>query len=126
MRLAEREPTMEEIVVALRETRRGAGRAPPFTVVGGQRGGNRASGAAADAPNGTVGSTDVADLRDAEIERLLAENARLNERIMFLLKVIEREQTCAAEPTSEHAAVETDHSAIFRDLRTASRRNFVP
>jgi len=33
---AEREPTMEEIVVALRETGRTAARVAPFSVVGGQ------------------------------------------------------------------------------------------
>jgi hypothetical protein len=45
---AEHEPTMDEIVVALRETRRGAGRGPPLTIVGGQPGANRASGTAFD------------------------------------------------------------------------------
>ena len=84
---------MEEIVVALRETRRGAGPAAPFTVVGGRRGGKRRPDVAAEIGAQTAGSTDIADLRDGEIERLLADNARLNERIMFLLKVIEREQT---------------------------------
>ena len=46
MRLADGEPTMEAIVTALRETRRGAGRAPPFTVVGGQPGDKRVAGTA--------------------------------------------------------------------------------
>jgi hypothetical protein len=128
MRLAEQEPTMEEIVGALRETRQRAGRVPPFAVVGGQPAEGRASGsvlrggeggAAVDARSGTVGSTDIADLRDNEIERLLAENARLNERVMFLLKVIEREQARNANIAAEHAARETDRSTIFRDLRTA-------
>ena len=41
---AEHDPTMEEIVVALRETKRGAGRMPPLTVVGGHPGVNWTSG----------------------------------------------------------------------------------
>jgi hypothetical protein len=123
MRLAEPEPTMEEIVGALRETRRGAGRAPPFAVVGGQTGSEggaaRGHGAAPEARGGTVGSTEIADLRDGDIERLLAENARLNERVVFLLKVIEREQARSAELVAQRAASETDRGTIFNDLRAA-------
>jgi hypothetical protein len=120
------EPTMEEIVVALRETRRGVGRLPPLTVVGGQRAGNwmphlangnrgpaRGLDLAADTQYAAA-STDAADLRDAEIERLLAENARLNERIVFLLKVIEREQACNVA-----AATETDRGELLRDVKAA-------
>jgi hypothetical protein len=134
---AETEATIEEIVVALRETRRGAGRALPFTVVDGgqpsdncgsgtvQRGGEgsgaRGHSAASEAQNG-VGSTDVGDLRDDEIERLLTENAQLNERIMFLLKVIGREQAHDAE----NAAIETDRGVIFRDLRAALEAELRP
>jgi hypothetical protein len=123
MRLTEPEPTMEEIVGALRETRRVAGRVPPFAVVGGQPGGDggvpRGHGAAADTWSRTVGSTDIADLRDGEIERLLAENARLNERVVFLLKVIEREQARNAVVVARHAAIETNRSTTFGDLRAA-------
>jgi hypothetical protein len=135
MGLVEPEPTMEEIVLALRETRRGAGRVPPFTVVGGQPGGNRASGAAprgdeagaaAAAQYGTAGSTDIADLRDDTIERLLAENARLNERVVFLLKVIEREQARAPQFVAEHPAIETDRDAIFGELRAALEAELRP
>jgi hypothetical protein len=131
---AEREPTVEEIVVALRETERGAARVPPFTVVGGQPGDSRAQRAAprggeigaarahAEAgavPDGRAGSTRIADLRDGEIARLLAENMRLNERVVFLLKVIEREQARNAEVAAEHAATETERSTIFRDVSAA-------
>jgi hypothetical protein len=130
MRLAEREPTMEEIVVALRETRRGAGRVSPFTVVGRQPGGKGSGalsqGAAADAQIGTSSSTDITDLRDGEIERLLAENACLNERVMFLLKVIEREQTCVTGPTTGHAELATDHGAIVRNVRAALEAELRP
>jgi hypothetical protein len=135
MGLAEPEPTMEEIVLALRETRRGAGRVPPFTVVGGQPGSNRASstaprggetGTADDAQNGTIGSTDIADLRDDTIERLLAENARLNERVVFLLKVIEREQARVPQFVAEHPAIETDRDVIFGELRAALEAELRP
>jgi hypothetical protein len=116
---AEREPSMEEIVVALRDTRRGAGRAPPFTVVGEQRGERNAAGSATDA---AAVSTDIADLRDGEIQRLLAENARLNERVVFLLKVIEREQARNAE----YAATNTDRGAISHEVRAALEAELQP
>ena len=138
---AEREPTVEEIVVALRETERGVGRVPPFAVVGGQPGGIRGSGAAppggeggpgrgpgatSDARNGTFGAADIAALRDGEIERLLAENARLNERVMFLLKVIEREQAHKAGRAAEPAAIETDRGTIFHDMSAALEAELRP
>jgi hypothetical protein len=123
---AEGVPTMEEIVVALRETRRGAGRLPPLTVVGGPPGVNRTSGVAANAMNGTAGSADIVALRDGEIERLLAENARLNERVVFLLKVIEQSQAQNAAFVAEHAATETDREVIFRDLRAAVEAELRP
>lgn len=137
---SEREPTLEEIVVALRETRRGAGRGPSFTVVGGSPSGNRASSAAqhagadcagrehgeSDAQNTTVGSTDVSDLRDGEIERLLTENARLNERVVFLLKVLEGEQARSAEVATAGVATESDRGAIFDAVRMALEAELRP
>lgn len=117
---------MEEIVVALRETRRAAAPTAPFAVVGGRRGGRQVPGAAADAPNRTAGSTDIADLRDGEIERLLADNARLNERVMFLLKVMDREQARHAPSAAEHAAGETDPGAIVHALRVALQAELSP
>jgi hypothetical protein len=130
---------MEEIVVALRETRLGAGRVPHFTVVGGQPAGNRASvaslrggesgtarrhGEAAHPPNGAV-STDIGDLRDGEIERLLAENARLNERIVFLFKIIEREQRRNADLQPDHT-VETDRDGVVHDVKAALEAELRP
>ena len=124
------EPTMEEIVVALRETRRGAGGRPPYAVVGRAPVSNWASGAAgsgdkasdlvraADAKCGP-GSNDINDLRDGEIERLLADNARLNERIIFLLKVIERGQASNVELTAVQAALETERCALLNDVKAA-------
>jgi hypothetical protein len=115
---AEREPTMEEIVVALRETRRGADRVRPFAVTERPRG-KRGIG-------GTVGSSDVADLRDDEIERLLAENARLNARVVSLLKVIERDQTSIAEAAAETATGEPDRQAIYREVRATLETELGP
>jgi hypothetical protein len=123
---AEHDPTMEEIVVALRETKRGAGRMPPLTVVGGHPGVNWTSGMAADAANGTAGSIDITELRDGEIERLLAENGRLNERVVFLLKVIEHKQAQSAAIAADHAAIERDRDVLFRDLRAAVEAELRP
>lgn len=127
-------------MVALRETRRGAGRLPPFTVVDGQpagartsghapRGGKggtaRAHGAAIDASHETAGSTEIADLRGGEIERLLAENVRLNGRIVFLLKVIECEQARSSALTAKLAAMETDR-ARSSDVKAALEAELRP
>jgi hypothetical protein len=133
---AEREPTVEEIVLALRETERGVDRVPPFTVVGGQprgirgsvaaRGHSATSTATAGTQNGTSGAADLAALRDGEIERLLAKNAHLNERVMFLLKVIEREQAHNAIRAAEPAAIETDRGGIFQDVSAALQAELRP
>jgi hypothetical protein len=124
------EPTMEEIVVALRETRRSANGTPPYAVVSRPPPGNWISGAAgrgdkagdrvraADIQNG-ADSTDINDLRDGEIERLLNDNARLNERVVYLLKVIERDQASNVELTAVQAALETERGALFRDMKAA-------
>jgi hypothetical protein len=120
------DPTMEEIVVALRETTRGAGRTSPYPVAGQAQRCNWSSGAAvrgdygagAETPNG-AGSADITDLRDSEIDRLLTDNAHLNERVVYLLRVIEREQACNAALAVAHAAIETERGALFRDVKTA-------
>jgi hypothetical protein len=109
---------MEEIVVALRETRRGAGRVAP-NAPGRHVGGNR-SGNVVTYPQNWM--ADAADLRDNETERLLAENARLNERIIFLLKLIEHEQ---ARATARMVA-ETDRDAIMREVRAALKAELRP
>jgi hypothetical protein len=120
---AGREPTMDEIVVALRETRRGASRAAPFSVVGRHTGKRPVAASAVNYPqNWIAGATEAADLRDGETERLLSENARLNERIVFLLKIIERDQMRAAE----HAAVEAEREAVFRDMKAALKAELRP
>jgi hypothetical protein len=129
---SEREATLEEIVVALRETRRGAGRGPSFTVVGGSPSGNAGVGGAAREPGASVaqneaaGSADVSDLRDGEIERLLTENARLNERVVFLLKVLEREQARSTEVATVGVATVSDHGAIFDAVSMALEAELRP
>jgi hypothetical protein len=124
------EPTMEEIVVALRETRRGASGRPLYAVVGrpsasdwtsgpawrGDKGGDIVR--AGDTRSGP-GSTDINDLREGEIERLLADNARLNERIVFLLKVIERGQASNVEFAAVQAALETERFTLLSDVKAA-------
>jgi hypothetical protein len=124
------EPTMEEIVVALRETRRGAsgrslyavvGRAPADDWPSGAVGRGDKAGALVRAANAKSGpeSTDIDDLRDGEIERLLTDNARLNERIVFLLKVIERGQASNAEFAAIKAALETERYTLLSDVKAA-------
>jgi hypothetical protein len=115
---AEREPTMEEIVVALRETRRAAGRSAPFTVVDGQRDDKRALHPTMDAQ----GATDIGELRDTEIQRLLGENTRLNERVIYLLKVLEHQQS----QDRVHAVTGIDGETVLKDVRTALETELRP
>jgi hypothetical protein len=106
---AKREPTVQEIVVALRETTfRGKGRG---ISVAGRRAADDFKRSPIPHPlrhddddekPGAIeykeaAFTDIGDLRDGEMQRLLGENARLNERVIALLKVIEREQTARNE-----------------------------
>jgi hypothetical protein len=118
---AEREPTMEEIVVALRATRRDADRVQPLALA--RQGRGRSS-------RGLASPTDLADLRDGEIDRLLAENTRLNARIVSLLKAIEQDQAfhaeVAAEAAAEPARTETDREAIATTVRTALEAELSP
>lgn len=120
---ANQEPTMDEIVVALRETHRGAEHTTPFRVVG------RHPGNSAKAPNVVnyprnwiAGATSAADLRDSEIGRLLAENKQLNERVVFLLKLIEHEQA----RLSERAALEMERAAMLREVKGALKAELRP
>jgi hypothetical protein len=115
---AEREPSMEEIVVALRETRRSADRIQPLTIAETPRAGRGV--------RGMVGSTDLVDLRDSEIERLLSENARLNARMISLLKVLEHEQANHAEITAGTAPAVTDQTAIYNEVRSALEEELRP
>jgi hypothetical protein len=126
---AKRDPTVQEIVVALREaTFRGRGRG--MAVVGNRpeessRSPDRAWATQADDDDrrsvdrqGAV--VDVAELRDAELQRLLSENARLNERVVFLLKTLEREQLSRNERREvERQSARGDREAIAKEVRDA-------
>ncbi len=99
---AKREPTMQEIVVALRETRNSVGKRPPLSVVGNQ-------------PTDLIqGALDIAALRDREIELLLGENAELKQRMMALLKLLEHEQASQPDATAITGAV---REAVAAELR---------
>jgi len=135
---ARREPTMEEIVVALRETTRDADRVHPFAVTGPSRGkriarrgsGGIGGGISGGISGGTNDPSDVVDLRDGEVERLLQENARLNARVVSLLKVLERQQAVhaesAADQTAETTRIEVDREAVVREVRTAIEAELAP
>jgi hypothetical protein len=119
---ARREPTMKEIVVALRQTTRDADRVPPLAVADPSRG-KRIVG-------GINNLTDVVDLRDDEVERLVQENARLNARVVSLLKVLEHQQAVhaesAVERTAETTRIDADREAILREVRTAIEAELAP
>lgn len=124
---AEGEPTMTEIAVALRETRRSATRLAPFSVIDGQSGGSSAlergrEGRTSRGQDAGGDVTGTAELRDDEIRRLVAENTRLNDRIFFLLEVVERE---SAARTAERAAA-ADRSTIVNEVRTALEAELRP
>jgi hypothetical protein len=116
------EPTMEEIVVALRETTRDADRVLPFAGTGASRGKRIVRGINEPA--------DVVELRDSEVDRLLQENARLNVRVVTLLKILEQQQQLHAEAVSGEAAetsrVGADRDAILREARTALEAELAP
>src|SRR5579863_8335249 len=118
---AEPEPTMEEIVVALRATQRDAGRAAPAQVFG-RRSDRRTPHVVTYPQNLIAGVTAAADMRDSEIERLLTENARLNERVVFLLKIIDHEQAQSAEL----AALAIDRDAMVRQVKAALKAELRP
>src|SRR5262245_28181192 len=113
---AGREPTMDEIVVALRETRRESARAPHLALVG----------EVARTSVATPGAREVGRLRDTEMTRMLEENARLNQRIVALLKVIEHDQNQIAAQVAEYAAVHRVNGEIAREVRAALETELRP
>ena len=119
---ARREPTLEEIVVALRQTTRDAEPVHQFAITGPSRGKRIVTG--------SNQSIDVVDLRDDEVERLLHENARLNARVVSLLKVLEHVQSPPAESavdqTAETTQTEADRDGIPRAVRTALEAQLSP
>jgi hypothetical protein len=119
---ARREPTMEEIVVALRQTTRDADQIHHFAITGPSRGKRIITG--------INQSIDVVDLRDDEVERLLHENARLNARVVSLLKVLEHTQSPhadgAVDQTAETTHTEADRDVIPRAVRMALEAQLSP
>jgi hypothetical protein len=119
---ARREPTLEEIVVALRQTTRDAEPVHHFAITGPSRGKRIVSG--------INQSIDVVDLRDDEVERLLHENTRLNARVVSLLKVLEHMQSphaeSAVDQTAETTQTEADRDAIPRAVRMALEAELSP
>jgi hypothetical protein len=110
---------MEEIVVALRETTQDADRIHPFANPGSSHG-----------KRIVRGINDVVDLRDGEVERLLQENARLNARVVALLKILEHQQAVnaesAAERTAETTRIDADREAILREVKMALDAELAP
>src|ERR1700722_15573407 len=119
---ARREPTMEEIVVALRQTTRDADQVHQLAITGPSRGKRIVSG--------TNQSIDVVDLRDDEVERLLHEHSRLNARVVSLLKVLEHMQSphaeSAVDQTADTTQTEADRDVIPRAVRTALEAELSP
>jgi hypothetical protein len=137
---AKREPTVQEIVVALRETTfRGKGRG---ISVAGRRAADdfKRSAIPYPAPReddekpGAIeykeaAFPDVADLRDSEMQRLLGENARLNERIIDLLKILEREQIARNEQRNaerESARQSEERDSVVREVKSALEAELRP
>ncbi|HUB12508.1 MAG TPA: hypothetical protein VMB34_11160 [Acetobacteraceae bacterium] len=129
----EREATIEEIVAALRAIRPGAENALSHISPGSGAGvdptsGRRSatnggalayqSGVADRDGDGATAAVDIARLRDREIDRLLAENAKLNQRVMFLLKVIERTRM-QPESAIASAASGQAQSEVYHAVRIA-------
>jgi hypothetical protein len=144
---AKSDPTVEEIVVALRETatrRNGGGTAAPGERAGEfdrPAAGRRSEVATAsrqpwgDDPPPAVefkqaAFADIAELRDAEMQRLLDENHRLNERIVYLIKVIEREQegraALAAALDRAEAPRAREREAVGQEVRQAIEAELRP
>jgi hypothetical protein len=74
----------------------------------------------------SVADMGVTELRDAEIERLLGENRRLNERVVFLLKVIERDQQVLANERAAAAQLAEGQEIVARETRAALEAEWRP
>ena len=137
---AKREPTVQEIVVALRETTfRGKGRgvSVPNRHVGDEY--RRAAfpyparvdeaEKLAPVEYKEAALPDINELRDGEMQRLLGENQRLNERIVALLKIIEREQIVRNEQREaerEASRKSQERDAIVHEVKGALEAELRP
>jgi hypothetical protein len=126
--------TVQDIVVALRDTarRRGGGMSPagePRSDPG--RNDDRGQPGRVDSLHRAwrgEGAADagIAELRDAEIERLLGDNRRLNDRVIFLLKVIEHDQQMLADERAAAALLAQEQETVARETRAALEAEWRP
>jgi hypothetical protein len=144
---AESDPTVHEIVVALRETatrRNGGFMAARAERAGGfDRSAERRPALATTASRQHWGEdqpaavefkeaafADLAELRDEEMRRLLDENRHLNERVVTLIKIIEREQegraALAAALDRAEAPRAEEREAVGREVRRAIEAELRP
>jgi hypothetical protein len=128
------EPTVEEIVVALRDMaeRRNRRDAAPLRYVGAivepvtthrrserfdflDPRANDDEPVAVEFKN--VAVPDIAEMRAAEIERLLGENRRLHEQVFHLLHLVEQERQALRADEADRGATKDSRAAIVREVR---------
>jgi hypothetical protein len=130
--------TVQDIVVALRDTaRRRAGDMASTGASTGERRPDLERNSARGRPQRvdslhqpwrgeSAADANIAELRDAEIERLLGENRRLNDRVVFLLKVIERDQKMLATERAAAALLAEQQESVARETRAALEAEWRP
>jgi len=132
---AKRDPTVQEIVVALRETTLGSrGRGGNGVVrrvaspepTPDQRWAMREGSGERAIPAPPIEIPLAAALRDAEMQRLLDENAQLNQRVIELLKLLEREQAARQAAEGEAAWVEAERRSVAAEVRGAIEAQVKP
>jgi hypothetical protein len=138
---AARDPTVQEIVVALRETTLGGKRRGVSVVAERSAEGDHAvrqrwlpadqrseRGYSEPAPARRSDSArvDVAALRDAEMQRLLDDNARLNQRVVELLKIIEEQAARQHEGRKASRAADAERAAVAAEVRSAIESQLKP
>jgi hypothetical protein len=132
---AKRDPTVQEIVVALRETTLGSrGRGGSGVVrrlesqepAPDQRWAMREGSGERAMPARPIEIPAATALRDAEMQRLLDENAQLNQRVIGLLKLLEREQAARQAAEGEAAWVEAERRSVAAEVRGAIEAQVKP
>jgi hypothetical protein len=126
--------TVQDIVVALRATarRRGgdtqaAGARQPDPGRSADRGRVQRVDSLHQAWRGeSVADAGIAELRDGEIDRLLSENRRLNDRVVFLLKVIEHDQQTIANERAAAAILADEQETMARETRASLEAEWRP
>jgi hypothetical protein len=74
----------------------------------------------------SVADTGVTELRDAEMQRLLDENRRLNDRVVYLLKVIEHDQQMLANERAAAVVLAEEQETVARETRAALEAEWRP